>query len=854
MSKLLNIFILLLILAVICPASLPVQASTESENTLLQYTGGGHVLGFSEGEFYVVTGDHALKVEFVNSLAVQPVAESIGSGQNVAPLDKVTYNGIWKDIDIAYTSVVDGIAESTYYLNTPASVESIRLRYNRPVSLDVQGNLVISFEKGNMVESLPIAWQETAGHRTPLQANYVIYDGKEVGFALAGCQPGFAVTIDPKLSWNTFLGGNMGDSGNAIAVDAAGNIYVAGDSNAAWGNPIRAYSELGDAFVARLNNSGVLVWNTFLGGSERDGGNAIALDALGHIYVAGTSHGTWGSPALAYPGGLHQPFVACLSNSGVLQWNTFLGGGSWGEGRGIATDSTGSVYVTGASYGTWGSPVQAFSGYWNDAFAAKLNQSGTLQWNTFLGGVGDDLGYGIAVNAGNVYVVGDTDNMGAADASWGTPLRAYSGDDAFVAGLNNSGALQWNTFLGSNNSDSGNGIAVDAGGNVYVAGYSVAAWGNPVRAFSSNGDAYAAKLDSNGNLIWNSFLGGNGADAGGAIATDAHGNVYITGHSQATWGDPLRPFPGGDFNCFASALNSSGGLLWNTFLGGPYASFGLGVAVDPGSNVYVAGVSYGTWGSPVRPYTPGAGDMDTLRDAFVAKILRDAPIITSFTPASGDSGTVVSIAGNYFLGATIVSFGGTAATSFTVNSDTQITATVGSGTTGKITITTPSGTCTSAADFTFTSLISTTRPHGSSMPGLPAAPPQSPVILPTVFVKSASLSATKVAPGAAINVTADVVNTSTVNGSSSIKVYVNGELENSRGITVNSGSNMPVNFTVSRNEPGTYSVCVGGTQAGSFTVDQFADPNMILYISGALILLAFVIGVIYVTSRRQSVR
>jgi hypothetical protein len=232
---------------------------------------------------------------------------------------------------------------------------------------------------------------------------------------------------------------------------------------------------------------------------------------------------------------------------------------------------------------------------------------------------------------------------------------------------------------------------------------------------------------------------------------------------------------------------------------------------------------------------------------------------------------LVTITGNYFLGATVVSFGGTAATSFTVNSDTQITATVGSGTTGRITITTPSGTGTSSTDFTFTSpvnfiittspqdssitslvnLIGTTPPHGSSMPGLTAAPPQSPVILPTVSVRSASLSATKVTPGTAITVSADVVNTSTVNGSSSIKVYVNGELENSRGITVNSGSSMPITFTVSRNEPGTYSVYVGGKQAGSFTVDQFADPNMILYISGALILFAFALGVIYVSGRKH---
>jgi hypothetical protein len=136
------------------------------------------------------------------------------------------------------------------------------------------------------------------------------------------------------------------------------------------------------------------------------------------------------------------------------------------------------------------------------------------------------------------------------------------------------------------------------------------------------------------------------------------------------------------------------------------------------------------------------------------------------------------------------------------------------------------------------------------MPGI-AAPPQSPVSLPTVSVRSASLSATKVAPGTPITVTADVANTGTVNGSSSIKVYVNGELENSQGITVNSGSSTPVTFTVSRNEPGTYSVYVGGAQAGSFTVDQFADPNIILYVSCALLVFAFVIGTLFILRRRQ---
>jgi hypothetical protein len=536
-------------------------------------------------------------------------------------------------------------------------------------------------------------------------------------------------------------------------------------------------------------------------------------------------------------------------------WNTFLGSTGPDGGYGIATDVAGNIYAAGSSYTTWGSPVWDPGGD-SHAFAAKLTGSGDLAWNTFLGGAGEDAAFDIAVGPDlNVYIAGYS------SATWGAPKRAYSsGFDGFAAKFNSIGALQWNTFFGSADHDDCVGITADAAGNAYVTGQSNATWGNPVRPYSSDVDAYAAKLDGSGNLTWNAFLGGGGEDSGASIAVDPGGNLYIAGSSNNTWGNPERPFTPGLLpsygDGFAARLNNNGQLLWNTFLGGSGRDSCSGVAVDARGNTYVSGTGNATWASPVRPYTYGmttGPEPSQTNDVFAAKV-GNPPTITSFTPASGVSGTVVTITGNNFLGATVVSFGGTAATSFTVNSDTQITATVGGGTTGKITITTPSGTGTSAADFTFTNLanlISTTRPHGSAMTGLTAATPQSPVIQPTVYVKSASLSATKVAPGTVITVTADVVNTSTVNGSSSIKVYVNGELENSRGVTVNSGSNTPVIFTVSRNEPGTYSVYVGGKQAGSFTVDQFADPNIILYISGALILLAFVIGVIYVSSRRQ---
>ncbi|MGD0855571.1 MAG: SBBP repeat-containing protein [Dehalococcoidia bacterium] len=842
MPKLLNVCMLLLILALMCPASLPVQASIEPDNTFLQFTGGGHVLGFTQDGMYAAAGDHALKVEFVSGSMVQPVSSIAANGQNkVSPLDKVTYSVVWKDIDIAYTSAANGIAESTYYLNTPASVESIRLRYNRPVSLDSNGNLVISFENGNMTESTPIAWQEIEGSRKAVSANYVIYGDKEIGFALADCQPGIPVVIDPTLTWTTTLPGNE-NVGISIAVDSSGNVYIGGYSHTTWGTPVRAYyaDDNADVFVAKLNSNGVLQWNTFLGGAGDDEKGTIALDSSGNIYIAGQSHNSWqgdSAPVRAFtisPDGM-DVFAAKLNNNGVLQWNTFLGGSGNDECGGIAVDTSGYIYVAGTSDATWqgdNPPRQAFTAGNQDAFAAKLNNNGALQWNTFLGGSDYTHGSAIAVDStGNIYIAGDS------NASWGSPLRAYkAGNDAFAARLNNNGDLQWNTFLGGSLNDYSSSIATDTGGNVYIAGDSEASWGSPLRAHNtgSNPDAFAAKLNSSGALVWNTFLGGSDGNAGNGIAVNSSGNIYVTGYSTSTWGSPVWAYTA-SMDVLLAKLNNNGALQWNTFLGGTGDDSGGGIAVDTSGNIYIAGCFNLTWVSG---------------DAFATKILADPPTITSFTPTSGDSGTKVIITGTNFTGATAVSFGGMRAASFIVNSDTQITATTGTGTTGRITVKTSAGTATSAANFNFDSQIGTT-PHGSSMSGVTAATPQGPVSLPSVSVKSASLSATKVAPGATVTVTADVANTGTVNGTSSIKVYVNGELENSQGITVNSGSSTPVTFTVTRNEPGTYSVYVGGASAGSFTVDQFADPNIILYISGALLIFAFIIGVLFILRRRR---
>ncbi len=428
-----------------------------------------------------------------------------------------------------------------------------------------------------------------------------------------------ARAVEPLLQWNTFLGGPLYDSGQAVALDASGNIYIAGEAGSTWGSPIRPYEGSYGSFVAKLDRSGTLVWNTFLGGGDGSDLYGLAVDANGNVYVAGTSPGTWGSPVRPFSAG-DDAFVAKLSASGGLQWNTFLGGAGADEFDGVALDGSGGIYAAGRSNAAWGSPHGSFAGG-NDIVVVKLNStSGALVWNAFLGSAGNDGAYGIAADkTGSVYVAGYS------DATWGSPARGFAGVlDAFVARFDSSGALQWNTFLGGAGSDNGRGIGLDGSGDVYVAGQSGADWGLPVRGYTASTDSFVAKLNGqNGSLVWHTFLGGTSLDQGVCIAVDAAGYSYVAGASDDTWGSPLQTFVGRRA-AFVAKLDKEGAMVWNTFLGED-AAFAYGIALDSLADVYVTGDSSVSWGSPIRAFT--AGD----DDGFVA-VLRDPSVLRSRLP------------------------------------------------------------------------------------------------------------------------------------------------------------------------------------------------------------------------------
>jgi hypothetical protein len=368
------------------------------------------------------------------------------------------------------------------------------------------------------------------------------------------------VNADGSLGYLTYLGGSGADFAFGIAVDAGGSAYVTGQTTSAdfsSANAIQGYGGGADAFVAKLNPTGTaIVYATFLGGAGFENGAAIAVDAAGNVFVAGSTGQADFLPAGSSrlgPGGGADAFVLELDPSGSrLLYASYVGGTADDYCNALTIDHSGHAYITGNTKSTnfpTAQPIQSqISNDGMSAFVAKLSTTGTsLEYSTYLGGDGGlvQIGTGIAVDGdGAAYVMGSTHSAAFPTMN---ALQPTSGNyyDAFVLKLNPFGSsLVYSTYLGGGDSDTSGGIAVDAAGNAYVTGFTYSpnfpllnAWQGPGGGridFPSHYDAFVARINADGrSLAFSSFLGGSGGDRGIDVGVDAQGNVYVTGETNS---------------------------------------------------------------------------------------------------------------------------------------------------------------------------------------------------------------------------------------------------------------------------------------------------------------------------------
>ena len=262
--------------------------------------------------------------------------------------------------------------------------------------------------------------------------------------------------------------------------------------------------------------------------------------------------------------------IAKYNSAGALQWESLLGGVGNDFGRGVAIDSLDNIIVIGdtASDGAGDS----------DFLIAKYNSSGVLQWDRTLGGTGGDIGYGVAIDSSdNIIVAGHTVSDGAG-------LK-----DLLIAKYSSSGVLQWDRTLGGTADDEGGGVgvAIDSLDNIIITGYT-----------SSDGaggrDFLIAKYNSSGVLQWDRTLGGTGNDFGRGVAVDSLDNIIVIGDTGSDGA--------GNSDFLIAKYNSSGVLQWDRTLGGTGVDIGYGVAIDSLDNIIVTGYTA----------SDGAGGNDSL--------------------------------------------------------------------------------------------------------------------------------------------------------------------------------------------------------------------------------------------------
>lgn len=312
-----------------------------------------------------------------------------------------------------------------------------------------------------------------------------------------------------------------------------------------------------------------------IGTTANDFGNGIVVDANGNVYVAGSTDS--GLDGNASAGG-RDAFVVKYDATGTRQWTRQLGSSVTDESTGIAADANGNVYVTGYTAGGLDGNTSA-GGY--DLFVVKFTSAGIKQWTRQLGSISYDAGQGITVDAnGNAYVTGKT--FGSLDGN-----KSAGGYDLFVVKYTSEGIKQWTKQLGSAVDDVGQGITVDANGNVYVTGYT--AGGLDGNTSAGGYDLFVAKYTSEGIKEWTKQLGSGVYDAGECIAVDRNGNVYAAG---ATLGD-LGGISAGIYDLFVVKYNSAGTVLWARQLGTAVTDAVYGIAADANANVYVAGNTNG---------------------------------------------------------------------------------------------------------------------------------------------------------------------------------------------------------------------------------------------------------------------
>ena len=478
----------------------------------------------------------------------------------IANYRRLRVQGLYQGVDLVYYGNGREL-EYDLVVRPGADTKQIRLRFEgaRP-HIDREGNLAAGF-----IQKRPVAYQLAAsGARVPVESHYRRNADGSFGFALGRYDHLREVVIDPTLTLSVYLAGSQFDSASAIGHDAPGFIYVAGTTQSAdfaigSAVPAGALSGSSNVFLAVLDPNAApdsqVVNATYLGGTAIDVLNDMVVTPQGDVYLTG------------------------------------------------ATSSADFPTVN---------PVQSALNGSSDAFVMWLNplKTGSAIYSTYLGGSGDDIGSGIAIDQkGRIFVTGTTKSSDFPTTN-GFQTGAGSVETAFVTGIDpTANAIFYSTYIGGTGGEFGRSVAVAPDGTIWVVGGTFSGTDFPISGFAyqtpygGSGDAYVAQIDpsisGSGSLLYATYLGGSGPDEAKKVIVDSFGRVIVAGYTGSAnfpvTSNAMQTNYGGNFDAFVTILNPkstgsrSSQAVYSTFFGGNQPDMPYDLKQDAAGNLYLTG-------------------------------------------------------------------------------------------------------------------------------------------------------------------------------------------------------------------------------------------------------------------------
>ncbi len=560
---------------------------------------------------------------------------------NVPTYGRVAEKNVYPGIDLLYYGSQRKL-EYDFNVAPGADPKAIQITFDgaRKLKVDAAGNLILSLAGGEVKFEKPFAYQMKGDEKEPVTARFHLGDRKyRVYFALGDYDATRPLVIDPILSYSTYLGGSEIDGANAIAVAPDNTAFVAGgtfSTNFPVAHALQPNDGGGldfpqDAFVTKISADGsTLLYSTYLGGTNSDVANGIAVDAAGEAYVAGTT--------------LSKDFPVTPGS-----FNTLCGGD--GE-CGKSFNSNGLIVSNG--------------------FLTKINAAGSgITYSGFIGEYENVTGNAVAVDGNeNAYVTGQVDPNGFASNGIGTPLSLTvapspggaisNGDGTSTIFITSALALAINSQVvisgvGGTTADPNppspydgvfivlsstpGSFVIDTAGGAASGNGTVVVNPAPPFPISSNAfqkqhgggstDAYVVKVAATGTaFLYSTYLGGESEDSGNGIAVDKNNHAYVTGltfsNAFPTTGSAFQPANGGNGDAFFSEIDTLGGTLtYSTFIGGAQLDQGNAITIDGFGDAFIAGGSASTGLGTAGAFQPNCtldAQGNCEGDAFVAEI------------------------------------------------------------------------------------------------------------------------------------------------------------------------------------------------------------------------------------------